>query len=57
MFTIDEKILLNVCLDRYERELRQACLEDQGDANGKEGTLGFELIGKINQVRSKIKVW
>lgn len=53
-FDQKEYSLLVAAIDVYVAEIRKACLEDQGVANGEIGTLGFELQTEYAVLREKL---
>lgn len=46
-----DRHLVWVSLDRYASDLRDACLEDQGTAEGKPGTVGNELLADLARLK------
>jgi hypothetical protein len=46
--------LVGVCIDRYVADLRSACAEDQGDPDGRPGTLGNDMQRELGVLRRKV---
>lgn len=53
--THEERALLRACVDVYLAEIRQACLEDQGTANGEPGTLGHNMQVRLLSLLPKLR--
>lgn len=53
--TYEERHLLRVCVDRYIADMRDACAEDQGDPEGKPGTVGRELQDRLRAVKERLR--
>jgi hypothetical protein len=51
----DERHLLQVCIDRYLADIRKACLEDQGTADGQPGTLGNEMQSRLTTLKETVR--
>lgn len=53
--TFDERIAATVALERLLAEMRAACLEDQGNPNGRPGTIGREQQAIYRSAIEKVK--
>lgn len=49
-----ERALVRVCIDRYILDIRIACVEDQGTADGEPGTVGRWMQDDLRALRGKV---
>ena len=52
--TLDERIAVRVAMEKALHEMRQACLEDQGNPNGRPNTVGREQQDIYRSVIQKV---
>jgi hypothetical protein len=53
--TARERHLLEVCIDRYIVDIRKACEEDQGNPDGKPGTVGNTMQTDLRELKEKLQ--
>lgn len=51
----DDRMLVMVCINRYLADIRKACLEDQGVADGQPGTLGNEMQARLSNLKETVR--
>lgn len=49
-----ERHLLRVCVDNYAHEIHKACERDQGDPDGRPGTLGHEVLNRLDALKGRL---
>jgi hypothetical protein len=50
-----ERSLVLVCIDRYIADMRNACSEDQGTPDGKEGTIGRGMQVELRALKEAVR--
>jgi len=52
--TYFERHILKICIERYIQDIRKACLEDQGNADGAEGTVGRDMQTELRNLQIRL---